>query len=153
MDVTAEDFRRHYESLSDEALLDIDTEELVELARNCHADEVARRGLDDAPPDDEEAAGGGEPLPAAQEELTCITEYDSHDEADLARGLLEAAEIPASLESEPGVVRLMVAASLAKQALAMLVSPLSDEELAAQAEAAGYYDEEPEEDPEDSPNA
>ncbi len=46
VDVTAEDFRRHYESLSDEALLEIDTSELVELARNCHAEEVARRELD-----------------------------------------------------------------------------------------------------------
>jgi hypothetical protein len=147
VDVTPEDFRRHYESLSDEALLEIDPTELVDLARNCHAVEVARRGL----AEDSSGAADATPLPDSQaaekekEELVCIVEYDTLDEADLARGLLEAAEIPATTESEPGVVRLMVPAALANQALGMLASPLSDEELAAQAEAAGYEDEEPQE--------
>ncbi len=85
----------------------------------------------------------------ADEELVCIVEYDYLDEADLARGLLEAAQIPASLESEPGVVRLMVPARFAEQSLGMLAAPLSDEDLAAQAEAAGFEEEEPEEEPED----
>ena len=40
--------------------------------------------------------------------MICIVEYDFADEADLARGLLEAAEIPAAVENEPGVSRLMV---------------------------------------------
>jgi len=137
VDVTAEDFRRHYESLSDEALLEIDTSELVELAQTCHAEEVARRGLAEEAP----VVTVDAPVEAAaEEELVCIVEYDYLDEADLARGLLEAAEIPASLESEPGVVRLMVPAKLAEQALQMLAAPLSDEELEAQAEAAGLGD-------------
>jgi hypothetical protein len=135
VDVTAEDFRRHYESLSDEALLEIDTGELVELASTCHAEEVTRRGLVEDIPD---GAAIEAPAAGAEDELVCIVEYDYLDEADLARGLLEAAEIPASLESEPGVVRLMVPASLAEPALRMLAAPLSDEELAAQAEAAGF---------------
>ena len=139
MDVTAEDFRRHYESLSDEALLEIDTEELVELARTCHADEVTRRGLAPEPADDEDLTEKDHSETPA-EELVCIVEYDYPDEADLARGLLEAAEIPAALESEPGVVRLMVPAEFAEQALRMITTPLSDEELAAQAEAAGHPD-------------
>ena len=142
MDVTAEDFSRHYESLSDEALLEIDTGELTELACRCHADELARRGLDSGVVSDEDAA---EAAPGAasegEEELICIVEYDYPDEADLARGLLEAAEIPAKVESEPGVVRLMVPERFGKQALMMLATPLSDEELAAQAEAAGNPDE------------
>ncbi len=145
MNVTAEDFRSHYELLSDEALLDIDTTELVELARSCHAEEVARRGLTDTVAHKNEAneakaaneANEGQDASAPQEELLCIVEYDYMDEADLARGLLEAAGIPASLESEPGVVRLMVPSGQAEQALGMLAAPLSDEELAAQAEAAG----------------
>jgi hypothetical protein len=145
VDVTAEDFRRHYEILSDEALLEIDTGELVELARTCHADEVARRGLSEF----EEEAGDSEasiagPDAAANEELVCIVEYDHLDEAEMARGLLEAAEIAASLESEPGVVRLMVPSGMAEPALRMLAAPLSDEELAAQAEAAGFEGEEDE---------
>jgi hypothetical protein len=141
LDVTAEDFIRHYESLSDEALLEIDTGELTELACRCHADEVARRGLDSDAIGDEDAA---EAAPGAAsddgEELICIVEYDYPDEADLARGLLEAAEIPAKVESEPGVARLMVPEKFGKQALSMLATPLSDEELAAQAEAAANPD-------------
>lgn len=141
MDVTAEDFIRHYESLSDEALLDIDTGELTELACRCHADEVARRGLDsDAISDEDGAAAAAGAVAEDGEELICIVEYDYADEADLARGLLEAAEIPAKVESEPGVARLMVPEKFGKQALMMLATPLSDEELAAQAEAASNPD-------------
>ena len=154
LDVTADDFRRHYESLSDEALLEINAGELVALARTCHEGEVARRGLGDVALE-EEAADAGAETPgdgvAAEEELVCIVEYDYLDEADLARGLLEAAEIKASLESEPGVVRLMVPAGMAEQALQMLAAPLSDDELAAQAEAAGS--EEDTEDMDEDPDA
>ncbi len=143
MDVTAEDFIRHYESLSDEALLEIDTDELTELACRCHADELAKRGLDSVAADDEDVAEAGPGAAAEEEEeLVCIVEYDYPDEADLARGLLEASDIPAKIESEPGVVRLMVPERFSKEALTMLVTPLSDEELAAQAEAAANPDEE-----------
>ena len=143
MDVTAEDFIRHYESLSDEALLDIDTEELTELACRCHADEVARRGLDSDAIGDEDAAEAAPGTAAeAEEEFVCIVEYDFPDEADLARGLLEAADIPAKVETEPGVARLMVPEKFSKDALMMLVTPLSDEELEAQAEAAASPDDE-----------
>ncbi len=137
MDVTAEDFRRHYGLLSDEALLEVDTGDLVQLARTCHAEEVARRGLS-AGDSQEEASNGPDSKPGAEpeEEIVCIVEYDFLDEADLARGLLEAAEIPASIESEPGVVRLMVPPRFAEQALGILATPLSDDDLAAQAEAA-----------------
>ncbi len=65
------------------------------------------------------------------------------DEAEIAMGLLQAAEIPAALEREPGAERLMVPAALADQALRMLAeSSLTDEELAAQAEAAVNPDDE-----------
>lgn len=141
MDVTAEDFRRHYESLSDEALLEIDTGELTELARRCHAEELARRELDISAPGGDDVPDTA-PRPALEEELICIVEYDYTDEANLARGMLEAAEIPASVENEPGVSRLMVPAKFGEQALVMLATPLSDEELAAQAEAAGSFEEE-----------
>ena len=60
---------------------------------------------------------------------------------------------PRVLESEPGVVRLMVPAGLAEQALRLLAAPLSDEELAAQAEAAGFEGEESEAEPEEDPDA
>jgi hypothetical protein len=139
MDVTAEDFRRHYALLSDEALLDIDPGELVELARNCHAEEVARRGLNQ---DDSELAEDPDSVPssgsAEEAELVCIVEYDYVDEAEMARGLLEGEKIPVTIESEPGVARLMVPQQFAEQSLRLLVTPLSDEDLEAQAEAAGF---------------
>ena len=153
MDISPEDFRRHYQSLSDEALLEIKPDELVAVARSCHEDEVSRRGLVEPPP---------EPVPAPEapdahtpEERTCIVEYDNPEEADAARGLLESAEILASVEHEPGVSRLMVPADMANQALQLLIAPLSDEELAAQAEAAGEFEDEEEaaEEPEDADEA
>ena len=69
MKVGADDFRRVYESLNDEALLAVKRDELVELAQQCYDVEVAARGLaarDDAaavvPPGNPEAAGDGEEL-------------------------------------------------------------------------------------------
>lgn len=152
MDVTADDFRRHYESLSDEALLEIDSSELVKIARECLAEEVARRGITDAAVDDEDSAPADSTSdgPVAEEEFICVAEYDYHDEADLARGMLETEGIQAGIETEPGVVRLMVPAAQAERALGMLAAvPLSDEELAAQAEAAGFEGDEEEEEVED----
>ncbi len=140
MDVTAEDFTRHYESLSDEALLEIDTSELTALACRCHADELARRGLDGGVAEEDVASAAPGAAAEEEENFIPIVEYDYPDEADLARGLLEASEIPAKIESEPGVARLMVPEKFAEQALMMLASPLSDEELAAQAEAAANPD-------------
>jgi hypothetical protein len=139
VDVTAEDFTRHYESLSDEALLEIDPEELTPIAHGCLVDELTKRGLDSGTDSDDTA----QPAPdeaAEEEELVCIAEYDYPDEADLARGLLEGAEIPTQLQSEPGIVKLLVPEKFAEEALQMLITPLSDEDLEAQAEAASNPD-------------
>jgi hypothetical protein len=160
VDVTARDFRRHFEALSDEALLAVDTSELVESACACHDEEIARRGLKSSAVVEESETsatedGDGSPK-TPDEELVCVADYDYMDEAEIAQGLLEAASIPASLSSEQGLsmmnisgaangVRLMVPKHLADQALSILATPLSDEELAAQAEAAGQIPEELEE--------
>jgi hypothetical protein len=45
MNIDENDFRRRYAELSDEALLSIPRGELVELARECYDQELARRGL------------------------------------------------------------------------------------------------------------
>ena len=42
---TPEDFQRHFEILSDEALLETNRDELVEMAREVYDGEIARRGL------------------------------------------------------------------------------------------------------------
>jgi hypothetical protein len=150
VDVTSEDFRRCYESLSDEALLEIDTDELTAVAQTCHAEEVARRGLDAGTPEGDEMAGEAVSKAGAgtpEEEFVSIVEYDYHEEADAARGLLESAGIPASIQNEAGAVHLMVPAELAEQALGLLAAtPISEEELAAQAEAAGLEEDVAEDD-------
>lgn len=45
MKVDLDALRRHYQSLSDDELLAIDREELVEAAQRCYDDELADRGL------------------------------------------------------------------------------------------------------------
>jgi hypothetical protein len=52
MQVTTEELRRHYGSLSDEMLEEIDPAGLTELARKCYEREVEKRGLAEeaAPP-------------------------------------------------------------------------------------------------------
>jgi hypothetical protein len=44
--IDPKDLRRHYASLSDEELLDLDRADLVEMARKIYDEEIARRGLD-----------------------------------------------------------------------------------------------------------
>ena len=101
---------------------------------------MTKRGLNANEASVEDAGHHGSDEAAEEEELVCIAEYDYPDEADLARGLLEAAEISTQLESEPGIVKLFVPEKFAEQALQMLMTPLSDEDLEAQAEAASNPD-------------
>lgn len=142
MEVTLDDFRRHFELLSDAALLDTDREDLVESARQCYDEEVARRGLNSA---SGEAIAGevlapGEPNDAQQ--LVQIATYMIPEEASLARGLLASAEIPFRLDNELAPLggfqlRLFVPAAFEADAREVLAAEITDEELAAQAEAAG----------------
>lgn len=150
MQTSLDDFRRHFELLSDNALLAINRKELVDMARQCYDVEIARRGLNH--PD----ADTGESEPTVErvsddERLVELAQFTLQDEANLARGLLASAGIPYSMSNEysplGGIdVRLMVPASYEEQALEVLQSEISDEELAAQAEAAGFVDMETEED-------
>jgi hypothetical protein len=147
MEISLEDFRRHFEILSDDALLATNREDLVDMAKQCYDAEVARRGLN-APSG--EAAEGEVPISedaAEDDHFVEIANFNIPDEANLARGLLESAGIPYSLQNEysplGGIdLRLMVPASLEEQAIEILQSEISEEELAAQAEAAGFVEEE-----------
>ena len=158
MKVTAEDFRHQYADLSDEALLDIERQELVELARKCYDEELARRKLNTtmpapvakrppepapqrAAPAPERAAPAPErPAPAARrapepdeedEELVAAETYDSPEAARLARELLRANGIRAVLGTEG--LEVLVPASTQEAAQAVLISEISDETLAASA--------------------
>ncbi|QOY85345.1 hypothetical protein [Paludibaculum fermentans] len=88
------------------------------------------------------------------EQLVVVQTYGSFEEAKLAESVLVAEGMPCELYDEymlggrelsvaaSGGIRLLVPASRAKDALELLkASTLSDEELAAQAEAAVPRDE------------
>jgi hypothetical protein len=147
MEVSLEDFRRHFELLSDETLLSTDREELTEGGRQCYDEEIARRGLN-SPAAEEIAEEAHQANPG--EELVLIATYLIPDEANLARGLLQSAEIPFRMENELAPLggfqlRLLVPRAFEEEALAVLESEISEEELAAQAEAAGEMEEESDE--------
>jgi hypothetical protein len=61
MRIDPEDLRRHYESLSDEGLLEIDRADLVPVAQGIYDREIARRGLNGPPEQEEEAYDRGAP--------------------------------------------------------------------------------------------
>jgi hypothetical protein len=60
--IDPEEFRRRYAELSDEGLLSIDRDELVEVALQCYDDELARRGLQPQPQASAEVAEMDEEL-------------------------------------------------------------------------------------------
>jgi hypothetical protein len=144
MKVDADDFRRVYESLNDEALLAVKRDELVEVAQQCYDVEVAARGL--AAHDDAAAVAlsGSSEAAGAGEELVEVATFTDLDDARLARDLLQSAEIPSYLANVGklglGGFRLSVSPSLLEQAREVLDTQVSDEELAAQAEAAAEHE-------------
>ena len=144
MDVSPENFRRHFESLSDEALLAVDREELVDLARQYYEAELARRRL----------PRPVRPVPLQADDLNTeewvsIADYawGNAAEAPLAEALLRSEAIPCYMKNENvmriepplsdawgGGLNLMVPASFADQAREILNSRISEAELEAQAE-------------------
>jgi len=116
--VDTEYLRRHYADLSDEALLEIDRGELVEGARRCYDEEVARRRsmaeqdaaaapLDGA--DAGEAGGGAEP--EWMETAACVCTFvqmhgtDAQVDAADARDVLKSAGIPCRVALEEAAGR------------------------------------------------
>jgi hypothetical protein len=152
VDISADDFRDHFELLSDETLLATKREDLVLTAQAVYDEELAKRGLSGNAAGDVTEVGGEvvpEPEPeteaAAPEELVSVGEFTVVDEARIALGLLKSAEIPAGLANDKmslGVLHLMVPASSVEAAMQVLGGEISDEDLAAQAEAAGFNDHE-----------
>ena len=142
MQIDPEEFRRHYASLSDEALLDIDREELVDVAQQCYDEELAQRGI----VFESEAAIVPEET-ATHEEWVLAATYINGEEANLAHAMLESAAIPVRFASNntsswtgTGELRLMVPAAMLEEAEDILASQISDEDLIAQAEAEAAPD-------------
>ena len=152
MQIDPEDFKRHYALLSDDALLEIDGDELVDAARPYYDAELAERKL--ALPDTEEIAPiadrGDDTLDQTKDGPQLVGTFLSLEDANLARGLLQSADIPCSLENEymaqrsgNGALRLMVPASVYERACEILESEISEEDLIAQAEAEASEDDQP----------
>jgi PhnB protein len=130
-----EDFRRQYAGLSDEALLDVDRQDLVELARTCYDEELSRRKLKAAAPATT-AALAPEPHGEAEEFAVAET-YESQEEARLARELLRGAGIRAQLGA--GDLAVLVPVSTREDAREVLDAQISDEALAEAATAGTSY--------------
>jgi hypothetical protein len=139
MNVSADDFRRHFELLSDAALLGTNRDDLTEGARTCYDEEVTRRGLDEPSEAIEEEVMQAE---SEEEQMVEIATFAVAEEASLARGLLDSAGIPLRIATNyvamgPAEFHLLVPKEFEEHAIEILEHEISDEELAAQAEAAG----------------
>src|SRR5512133_1215176 len=73
MKLTADDFRRQYADLTDEALLDIDPLDLNETARACYHQELASRGM--------ESAAAAPAVPPSAREYQVAGTMESRDDA------------------------------------------------------------------------
>jgi hypothetical protein len=147
MDANLEDVKRHVATLSDEALLEVKREDLVEAAQAIYGAELAKRGL--AWPAEEVEEEEGPVSPGGG--LVSLGKYDSVDEARFARDLLRNEQIPAWLAAELQIrkadpdpmagLELFTQADYAEAAELLLTSDVSDEELARQAVEAGQLPE------------
>lgn len=165
--INLDDLRKQVSMLTDEALLEVHRSDLVEAARRIYEDEAASRGLS-WPDEPAVAADDGEEGEAAQDsadpgaQLVSVAMFESIEEARFARALIEnegipvwfAGELsPAKMMGDPKAgLELVTHEEYLEQAIEVLGSEVSEEELARQAEeAAGEYEEEPEEESEASP--
>ncbi len=139
-----EDLREHYASLTDEELLAFDRDALVDAARQCFDEELARRGLTDGKPadhlEDWGSANGAAFDPDAEPEwletAACACSYmslpgnDAASDADTALAALQSAGIPCRIvisEEPPDAnsaaqveYRVMVPGSLNLEATSLL---------------------------------
>ncbi len=151
MKIDLDDLRRQYSNLNDDALLAIDRGELTPVAQQVYDAEVASRGLASGTQEEEES---DEPAAAGRvpDNWTEIATFENPTEAGVARSLLRQAEIPCILSTDLPMagsifatlseIGLYVPADYHDQANEILDSEISDEELAAQAEAAGLGEDE-----------
>ena len=111
MQITSDELRRHYASLSDEELREMDPAGLTELARKCYEHEVDKRGLaEEAAPATSAGGDAGEDLaessdvePDWLDHAACACSYTAFPgsnhapDAARARDALLAAAVPCHL--------------------------------------------------------
>jgi len=137
-----EDLRQQYDRLTDHALLEVAREDLVDLARDICDAELTRRGLA-RPVAEPSPTPDSEPEPEETAGLVVLAEFASFVEASLIQSALTSAGISSSIkETGPyrtiaGPTKILVSRESLEEARAVLDTPISDDDLAAQAEAAG----------------
>jgi hypothetical protein len=108
LQIDLETFRRHYSSLSDDELVALNRDELIEAAQKCYDDELERRGLNevqesDVVPEEEEYVGTSVEIgvdPDWLQDGTCVCSFVSQSggsaasDADNARETLQNAGVP-----------------------------------------------------------
>lgn len=129
MKLSADDFRRQYVDLTDEALLDIDPLDLNETARACYHAELASRGIET-----------GEPAPAAlppsAREYVMAGRMESREDAKHACEYMKRQYIPATVG--PDGVSVMVPPAILQEAQDVLEGWLPGE-LYDEAAASATY--------------
>jgi hypothetical protein len=110
LQIDREDLRRHYAALSDEELLDLDPNDLTEVALECYEKEMQHRHLTEAPEGDEPDESELEEHHAETdtdwlETAALACSFSTAQEAGHAHDVLAAAGIPcemSELEPDPG---------------------------------------------------
>lgn len=140
MQLDPEALRQHYDRLTDEALLEVPRDDLTDMARDLYDAELSKRGLDLS----REESDNSEAPPQRQTtgELELVAEFNDAGEAQLANSALRSAGIASQIESKvvrlvQGAIKIMVPREDLDAALEILAAPISEDDLAAQAEAAG----------------
>jgi uncharacterized glyoxalase superfamily protein PhnB len=137
MKVSAEDLRRQYAAMSDDGLLDINPDELVDAARLCYHEEMARRGLTPPQSVDEPDAAPDSASGQTAEPFVVAGTYESHDEAAIARWTLRSAGIRAQLGQ--GGRTVLVPASTREDAREVLSAEISEQTIADAATSGPAY--------------
>jgi len=143
-----DELRTHVAGLSDEALLEVQPDELVESARAVYEAEMSSRGISWNVP----AADRSEEVADAPPAMVSLARFETVEEARFARTMLENEGVPVWFAGELTPQRITADASAAlelitkpeylEQAQEILNAQISDEELARQAEEAGPSEEE-----------
>jgi hypothetical protein len=159
VEATPEDFRRHFELLSDEALLDTNRNDLVDLAKQSYDEEVLRRGLNESGDDESEEVEATtaairpkshRPNPGKLSDADTfvqIAKFHSRSEFEIASALLRSAEIACRQGNRIGrrielELPLMVPAPFAQEAMELLRTQISEKDLEALAETTISLEEE-----------
>jgi hypothetical protein len=143
MEINFRELKRHYASLTDEELLDLDRDELTKAAQEAYDREIASRGLNEESPDARPEVGG-EAKPDWEKGAvsTCsfvdLPKGSAAEKISRAQAALETAGIPHQLtvtrdeDSDQETVNVMVPLNLELHACAVIDRDLFNPEFEAE---------------------